>query len=273
MAVTRVVLVLGLLIASHSAVAAGREPYRLVEQGCVVKVKSGNKWQVVDSPWTVGQTVLGLRGSSNPSVIYLYAGGRQYAAFASCWKTVSGAEVPVQSAQHQVGISYLNWQERVTLLSTADGVRFSLRANQAGWGLYYLRELPLRGNLKLGAMVSLFSAGSAVLNSNADGSGGLTYKSLDASAFGAMVAPEISWQREGQSETRGPSFGLMVPVAFRVTNWASVPGYEMQDTRRFLFGPMLSLRLQRPGWEFSSRLGFWQNLQNFAWVAGIGRIL
>jgi hypothetical protein len=116
-----------------------------------------------------------------------------------------------------------------------------------------------------------FTAASAVLTSSRDAAalGALSYRSVDASALGGLLMPELEWVRGGE----GSGIGIALPMSFRFTNWASPEGYQVSNNQRLLYGPLLTARLNRPGWEFVSRLGFLNRTENLAWILSVGRIL
>lgn len=269
--------------AAFAAQAARREPFSLAREGCTLRVKVRGQWVASDARFKAGQSVLGA--FSNGAILFFYD-GKEYSGDPACWASSRNAAGQAAASggsgrgsggesRNQVGLIYLNWQERTSLVATATGTSYPLRANQAGYGIYYHHERTLpgrpQGSGRMGLMASLFTAGSAVLTSTADASalGNLTYKSLDASVFGVSLAPELGWEREGG----GPALGVSLPLAYRFTNWASPPDYEIQGSKKLLIGGLLSVRLRRPGWEVSSRLGFLQSTQNLAWILGFGRIL
>jgi hypothetical protein len=262
-------LVLAVLVGLRDSEASGRQKYVLKDPSCAIKVYVGKTWQPTEGVWREGEVVLGSPASAKADVLYLFHRGRTYASPLKCWTLESG-ERATPSASQGVGFVYLNWQERVKLTESASGAVYDLRANQSGWGISYSRVFKQKGSWRFGMMSTLFSASSALLNSCDPNSTIVPrYCSEDASALGVILAPEIEWQRGGE----GSSVGITLPVAARLTNWASPEGYVISGTQKLLYGPLLSVKLHRQAWEFSSRLGFLNSTQNLAWILGVSRSL
>lgn len=262
-------LVLGVLVGLREGQSAGRQKYVFKDSSCAVKVYVRKTWQSTEGVWKQGEVVLGSPASAKVDVLYLFHRGRTYASPLKCWTLESG-EQATPSAVQSVGFVYLNWQERVKLTESSSGTVYDLRANQSGWGISYSRVFKQKGNWRFGGLATLFTASSALLNScDPDSVIVPRYCSEDASAMGALLAPEIEWQRGGE----GSSVGLSIPVAARLTNWASPEGYVISGTQKLLYGPVLTVKLNRQAWEFASRLGFLNSTQNLAWILGISRTL
>jgi hypothetical protein len=249
----------------QEANAAGRRNYRFKDSSCPVKLSVKRNWQAAEAPWKVGEWVLGTQVSGKPDALYLFYKGKTYATPSRCWTLKSGGEVKPVSPQ-SLSLVYLNWQEDLPVVETASGDVFSMRVNQAAWGVAYSRVLKAWSTTQLSAMGLLYTASSLLKSPSTTVP---TPNCPECAAFGVALAPEIDWRRTPES----PAFGLSVPVVARLTNWASSDAYVIQKTQRLLYGPMLQIKLARPGWEFSSRLGFFNSLENLAWYLSVGRVL
>ncbi|MFN7684827.1 MAG: hypothetical protein ACK5QT_05385 [Oligoflexia bacterium] len=250
------------VLVGPDAWASGREKFQLKDPACPVKVTDGKTWNSVGSPWKQGETVLGVLAPNRPDVLYLFYHSRTYATPSVCWDGPGARQQKKTKLTQSIGLVYLNWQEKLGVDSVSGGSGFSIRSNQSGWGVSYSREFKAWERFRLGATAIAFSAGSTLRASQGTS---VLPSCPECAAFGVMLVPELEWRRSGE----GPGIGLGLPLAGRFTNWASSQGYVIQGTQRFLFGPMLSLKLLRSGWEFSSKLGFLNGTENLAWLLGL----
>ncbi len=262
-----------LVVGGPPAFAGGRETYVLKSGDCRVKIADGKTWKDSVSPWKVGDRVLGALAPGKDTVLYLFYRQKMYATPSDCWTNRSGGPVTAGSAS-RIGLAYLNWQETTSLIQGSNSKSYPLRANQSGWGILYERDLKDWTRWRLGLITGIFTASSTVDRAEKDAAtfGALVYETSDATALGAVLAPEFSWM----SGSRQSSVGFALPVMFRLTNWpnpsSGAENYLVQGTQRILPGGMLSVRFSRPGWEMSSRVGLLGSTQNLAWLLGICRV-
>ncbi len=232
-------MIAALTSALNEAQAAGRRKYRFTDAGCTVRLSAAKNWQNTEAPWSVGDWVLGSQISGKPDALYLFYKGKTYATPARCWTTSGGQEVKPVSPQG-LSLVYMNWQEDLPVVEAATNDTFSMRVNQAAWGVAYSRAFKSWGRTQLGAMGLIYTASSLLKSPSAAVP---TPNCADCASFGVALAPELDWRKNAES----PAFGLSVPVMVRLTNWASGSDFVIQKTQRVLYGPMFQLKLTRPG--------------------------
>ncbi|MBU6374476.1 MAG: hypothetical protein KGQ59_00615 [Bdellovibrionales bacterium] len=168
------------------------------------------------------------------------------------------------------GLSYLHWQEAISLVRTNDQKAFPLKANQSGWGVSYdflfASRDPWSARLRSSVLMSFSQVAPSARDSSA--LSGVNYLSKDSTAFGAMLTPGIHWSRPSQSS----SLSLSVPLLFRVANWkdSGTPSdpYQIQNKSRLISGVTLGMHLRESVSGANVEMGFLQSTENLFWSVG-----
>jgi hypothetical protein len=166
-------------------------------------------------------------------------------------------------------LSYLSWQEEISLNQAGGGV-YPLQASQMGIcpGMSFSKVFKTRMRLELGGCFMIMS--SQVAPTTAQAVVGANYQSSNSLVFGPMLRPGFFWSLEpGAVE-----FGMSIPISYRIGNWPDPSSsFSFNSKSELAVGGWVESRFYKKDWFFSPKIGIYKKTSSLFWSFEVGKTL